>query len=108
VIVHVVLVKWRDRATPAAIEDARRRFLELAAKVPGIEAAYWGATARARSDQFDEGAVLLARDPTAFNAYLAHPDHAPLVEAMNRIVSKFAAANLNDPRPGRSEPRPLP
>jgi hypothetical protein len=94
VLVHVLLVKWNRHATAASIDEARSRFLDLASKVPGIEGAHWGTTGGGRSEEYDAGVVLLARDRTAFDAYLRHPDHAPLAAAMNRIVSKFAAANL--------------
>jgi hypothetical protein len=94
VIVHVLLVKWNRRASAESIQDAVSRFLDLTSKVPGIEGAYWGSTEEGKSKEFDAGVVLLARDRAAFDTYLAHPDRAPLVAVMNRMVSKFAAANL--------------
>lgn len=93
-IVHVVLVRWKEWASRDQIAEAKGAFRSLTSQVPGISGAYWGSTIRGASDGFDVGVVVLAETPAALDAYRAHPDHAKLTSMIGVLSTQVVGANL--------------
>ncbi|HTW76228.1 MAG TPA: Dabb family protein [Thermoplasmata archaeon] len=93
-IVHVVLMQWKDRVGPLEIERAKAAYLGLASKVPGITSAYWGRSTERRGAKFQGMAMLVAESRAALDAYNAHPDHAALAKMVDAMVRKFVDADM--------------
>ena len=93
-IVHVVLVAWKPWTTPEQIAEIQAAFQALAAKIPGITAAYWGEALPGGSDGFRHGVVVVANDPAALDAYHVHPDHARLAAVIRSSSTRMLGENL--------------
>ena len=93
-LVHVVLVTWKEWASRDQIEEAKGAFRALTAQIPGISGAYWGSTIKGAADGFDVGVVVLADSAAALDAYHAHPDHAKLTSKIGVLATQVVGANL--------------
>lgn len=93
-IVHVVLVAWKPWTTPEQIAEIQASFQGLAAKVPGIVAAYWGESLPGGSDGFRHGVVVVANDQAALDAYHSHPDHQQLTALIRSSSTRMLGENL--------------
>jgi hypothetical protein len=94
VIIHVVLIAWKPWATAQQIDEVKATFEGLAAKIPGIKGAYWGASLPGGSEGFKHGVVVLADDQAALDAYHAHPDHQQLTTLIHGSASRMLGENL--------------
>lgn len=74
-ILHVVLFKWNEDASPAAIEAALEALRGLKAKVPGILELSCGPNFSDRNKGFTHGLVVRFEDHDALDGYGPHPDH---------------------------------
>ncbi len=93
-IVHVVLVRWKESTTPSQASEAKTTFLNLVSKISGLTGAYWGESEKGSSDGFAHGVVVMAEDPAALEAYHAHPDHHHLSTLIGTLASNLSGANL--------------
>ena len=78
-IMHIVLFKWIDEATPEAIQQAVHALLDLKNKVPGILEISCGANFSDRGQGFTHGLVVRLTDRAALDAYGPHPAHQKVV-----------------------------
>ncbi|MEA5499378.1 Dabb family protein [Limnoraphis robusta Tam1] len=85
-IVHVVLFKWKEDATPEAICSTMEGLKELKAKIPGIIDLSCGENFSERSQGFQHGLVVKFTDKSALEAYTPHPDHQAVVQNLIKPI----------------------
>ena len=85
-IVHIVLFKWTEEATPEAIAGALEGLGQLKAKIPGIIDLSCGTNFSERSQGFQHGLVVKFTDKTALEAYTPHPDHQAVVHNLIKPI----------------------
>ena len=78
-IMHIVLFRWTDEATPEAIQQAVEALNDLRDKVPGILEISCGANFSDRAKGFTHGLVVRLTDRAALDAYGPHPAHQKVV-----------------------------
>ena len=78
-IMHIVLFKWTDEATKAAIQAAAQALIDLKDKVPGILEISCGSNFSDRSQGFTHALVVRFKDRATLEAYGPHPDHQLVV-----------------------------
>jgi len=79
-IVHVVLFKWNEDATPGAIRSAVEALLALADKIPGVLELTCGKNFSDRNQGYTHGMVVRFIDRAALEAYGPHPAHQHVVQ----------------------------
>ena len=81
---HVVLVRWRADADAARRSAVRAGVRGLADAVPGISALAEGPSISPEGLEqgHDYGFVVTFEDAAARDAYLPHPDHVRVAEAI--------------------------
>ncbi|WP_413166861.1 Dabb family protein [Capilliphycus salinus ALCB114379] len=85
-IVHIVLFKWTEDATPEAIAAAIEGLRELKAKIPGIIDLSCGENFSERSQGFQHGLLVKFTDKAALEAYTPHPDHQAVVQNLIKPI----------------------
>lgn len=78
-IMHIVLFRWTEEATPDAIRRAIQELRELKTKVPGILEISCGENFSDRSKGFTHGLVVRFTDRAALDQYGPHPEHQRVV-----------------------------
>ena len=78
-IMHIVLFKWTEEATPEAIQAAVQALRDLKDRVPGILEISCGPNFSDRGKGFTHGLVVRLMDRAALDAYGPHPDHQRVV-----------------------------
>jgi hypothetical protein len=88
---HVLLLKPRPDATPAAIESCRAGLAGLPAAVPGLVDFHWGANyaPAERRDGFELGFSMDFVDRAALEAYGPHPAHKPVAALVRATFEKI-------------------
>ena len=87
-IMHIVLFKWTDEATPAAIDAAVQALRDLKTTVPGIIELTCGENFSDRNKGYTHGLVVHFTNRDALEAYGPHPDHQLVV---NNHISPIRA-----------------
>jgi len=78
---HIVLFRWTDEASQAAIDSALMELRGLKEKIPFIVDLSCGANFSDRAKGYTHGLVVRAADRDALEAYIAHPDHQHVVQS---------------------------
>ena len=78
-ILHVVLFKWNEEASPHAIQAALEALRGLKNKVPGVLEITCGPNFSDRSKGWTHGLVVRFADREALEGYIPHPDHQAVV-----------------------------
>src|SRR5437764_15028576 len=78
-IVHVVLFKWTEEATPEAISAALQALLGLKDRIPGILDITGGPNFSDRNKGFTHGLVVRFANRAALDTYIPHPEHQAVV-----------------------------
>ncbi len=94
---HIVLLRWKPDADPAAKAGLAAGLAALAAKVPGIVRYAGGAqgSPEGKGHDFDWGFVMTFTNAAARDAYLPHPEHQHVVSeqlapiALDALVFDF-------------------
>jgi hypothetical protein len=89
VILHVVLLRFRETASPVQVEDERRALLAMRGAVPGLLGVAFGPNLAPSSAEWPHVLVVTLEDFVSVERYLAHPVHvdvaakyiAPILEA---------------------------
>jgi len=94
---HIVLMKWRPDADPAAVAEFAENCNRLPEKIPGVRRYQTGADiASCQStklrDNFDFGVVADFDDYVAFENYLTHEVHRTFVQQHVRPILEDRAA----------------
>jgi hypothetical protein len=89
---HILILRPRADATPAAIEASRVAITGLLDRIPGLLNVHWGVNfaPAERHDGFTHGFSMDFADRKSLDAYGPHPDHLPAAKlvraAFDRIV----------------------
>ena len=78
-VMHIVLFRWTDEATPQAVSAAMQALRDLGTKVPGILEISCGANFTDRGKGFTHGLVVRLTDQQALDDYGPHPEHQRVV-----------------------------
>lgn len=93
-IVHVVLFKWKEDTTPAAIASVLSELKALQSKIPGIVDLSCGENFSQRSQGFKHGLVVKFTDKSALETYIPHPEHQAVVQnVIKPIVADILAVD---------------
>ena len=87
-IMHIVLFRWTDEATPEAIERTVQELVNLGSKVPGILDISCGENFSDRAQGFTHGLVIRLANRAALEQYGPHPEHQRVV---NEHISPIRA-----------------
>jgi hypothetical protein len=79
-IVHVVLFKWKEDATPEAIEAVLTGLRGMAGRIEGMTGITCGENFSSRAQGFTHGLVAHFTDRAALETYATHPVHVEVVE----------------------------
>ena len=88
-ILHVVLLRFRETASPLQVEDARRALLDMRGAVPGVVGVTFGPNLAPSAAGWPHVLIVTLEDFVSVDRYLAHPVHvdvaakyiAPILEA---------------------------
>ena len=90
-IEHIVLIRWKEEASPEAIETALAGLRQLKGKIAGIVDLTCGANFSERSQGYTHGLVVRFTDRAALDAYLPHPEHQHVVQ---NLINPIRADSL--------------
>ena len=95
-VLHVVLVRWRADTGDAAREGVRSGVRGLATAVPGIIDLEEGPSVSPEGLEQgnDYGFVVTFDDAAARDAYLPHPAHVVVGEAIGRAAERVTVFDL--------------
>jgi hypothetical protein len=79
VILHVVLFRFRERASPVEIADARRALLARRGAVPGVQGVSFGPNLSPSAAEWPHVLIVALEDFVAVEQYLTHPVHVDTV-----------------------------
>ena len=79
---HIVLFRWTDEASPAAIDRAVAELRGLKGKIAEIVDLTCGANFSGSAMGYTHGLVGRFADRAALQAYLAHPEHQRVVHSL--------------------------
>lgn len=85
-IVHIVLFKWQENASPEAIASAIEALKKLKDKIPGIIDLSCGENFSERAKGFQHGLVVKFSDRSALDAYIPHPVHQQVVQNLIKPI----------------------
>jgi hypothetical protein len=96
-VLHVVLVAWRADAGDAAREAVRTGVRGLASAVPGIIDLEEGPSVSPEGLEQgnDYGFVVTFDDAAARDAYLPHPEHRVVADAIGRAAQRVTVFDLD-------------
>jgi Stress responsive A/B Barrel Domain len=77
---HIVLIRWTEEASRAAIDSAMAELWGLKDKIAGIVELSVGANFSERAKGFTHGMVVRFTDRAALEAYGPHPEHQRVVQ----------------------------
>lgn len=93
-LIHIVLFKWKEDATPEAIEAVLTALRGLQGQIPGIVELTCGVNFSERSQGFTHGLVVTFTDKAALETYGPHPAHRHVVETfINPIRADILAVD---------------
>jgi len=86
-IEHIVLFRWTDAASPAAIETVMAELRKLKTKIPGIVDLSCGANFCDRAKGYTHGLVVRFTDRAALESYGPHPEHQRVVQNLIKPIA---------------------
>lgn len=95
-VIHVVLVRWRGDADAGAREAVRAGVRGLRRAIPGVLAIEEGPSVSPEGlEQGNEyGFVVTFQDAAARDAYLPHPAHLVVAEAIGRATERVTVFDV--------------
>lgn len=90
-ILHVVLFRFVESASPLQVEDARRALTALRGAVPGVVGVTFGPNLAPSAADWPHVLVVALEDFVSVERYLAHPLH---VDAVAKYVKPILGARL--------------
>lgn len=85
-ILHVVLLRFREHASPVEIEDARRALLALRGAVPGVQGVTFGPNLAPSAAEWPHVLIVALEDFVSVEQYLTHPVHVDTVAKYLRPI----------------------
>src|SRR5438874_376250 len=96
-IIHVVLLTWKDGVTKSQI-DALDRALEGLSELPEVKKLVHGSDVKFRPGNADFGVVAHFADETGWRAYQSHPAHKAVVaEYITPMAATRTAIQMSEP-----------
>ena len=86
-VVHIVLFRWSEAATPEAIGRVIEALRGLRDQIPGILDLACGENFSSRAQGYTHGLVVRFLDRAALDAYGPHPIHRRVVEELIRPIA---------------------
>jgi len=91
---HVVWLKFKDGIDPARIDELMQACRELARQVPAAIEVECGANFTDRAAGFTHGIIASLADRGALPAYLEHPAHRAVGEALRADTSDLRVMDI--------------
>ena len=91
---HIVWLKFKDDIDPARIDELMQACRELAGQVPAALAVECGANFTHRAGGFTHGIITSLADRDALPAYLEHPAHRAVGEALRADTSDLRVMDV--------------
>jgi hypothetical protein len=84
---HIVVFKYKSKATPSQIEQVTAAFKDLQNKIPGIVSFEYGINNSPENlnKGFTHIYLLTFKDLTSRDAYLPHPEHRRFGELLKKL-----------------------
>ena len=84
---HIVVFKYKEKATLAEIEEVTQAFKALKGKIPGIVSFVYGVNNSPENlnKGFTHVYLLTFKDVASRNAYLPHPEHKKFGELLGKL-----------------------
>jgi hypothetical protein len=84
---HIVIFKYKEKATPAQIEEVTQAFKALKGKIPGIVSFEYGVNNSPENlnKGFTHAYLLTFKDAASRDAYLPHPEHKKFGELLGKL-----------------------
>jgi len=77
---HILLMKWTEEASQAAIDNALAELRGLKGEIAGVVGVSCGANFSDRAKGYTHGLVMRFTDRAALEAYYPHPEHQRVVQ----------------------------
>lgn len=90
VVRHVVLLKFKDAASPDQVKAVEEKFRALKARIPQIQDLEWGTNVSPENHAqgFTHCFFLTFKDAAARDAYLPHPAHKEFGASLGPVLDK--------------------
>lgn len=97
-LLHVVLLRLRPDADPAAVRRVEEDVRGLVAAIDGVRAVRWGANVSPEGlgAGHDLGFAMELDDAAARDRYLVHPAHLPVAAALPELTDGVLVFDLDD------------
>lgn len=84
---HIVIFKYKEKATPAQIEEVTQAFKALKGNIPGIVSFEYGVNNSPENlnKGFTHAYLLTFKDAASRDAYLPHPEHKKFGELLGKL-----------------------
>lgn len=88
-LMHIVLIKFKEGATESQIKELHKNVLQLKEKIPGINSISGGpdVSTEKMNHDFNYGFVMEFKDSKARDDYLPHPEHKSTNEKYIRPIT---------------------
>ncbi|WED24877.1 Dabb family protein [Vibrio sp. JC009] len=85
---HIMLVETRKQATQEEMDAARNAFMNIPAKIKGIEGVEWGMndSSEGKNKSYDLAILMTFSDEETRQSYLVHPEHDALKVHFRKII----------------------
>jgi hypothetical protein len=91
---HVAWLRFKDDVTPERIEAHMEACRSLVGRVPVVERLECGPNLSDRAGGFTHGIIVSLADADALPAYLEHPAHVPVAEALVADVAELRVMDV--------------
>ncbi len=91
---HVAWLRFKDGVSPERIEDHLAACRSLVGRVPVLETLECGPNLTDRAGGFTHCIIVSLPDRDALPAYLDHPEHAPVAEALVADVAELRVMDV--------------
>ena len=83
---HVVLLHFKDDATPAQVSALGSGFSEMRTKIPAIRDLHFGPDLQLHDETADYALIIDFEDAEAYRTYVSHPAHVQLMKELSRPI----------------------
>jgi hypothetical protein len=93
---HILIMKPRSDATPAAIEACREAIIGLVGRIPGLLDCHWAENfaPEERRDGLSHGFTMDFVDRPSLDAYGPHPAHKPAAALVRATFERIVVFDL--------------
>jgi len=93
---HVVLVSWKSGAAAEAEQQVRPLVADFPRSIPGVLDVVQGPSTspEGKEEGFDYALIVTFASPEARDAYLPHPAHQPVAEAIGAHADKVVVFDV--------------